>query len=132
MHVSKLKNNAKFFRPLRRILSTLTSTPTRCPPTSLSLRNSTCFGSKLWMIYSGTYSFEFRLYFGKKYVIIYYHCLSDSLYPYTFLKSIYKKLPLFYHAMLEKIYVVESTFMLRNASGLFDFGRIHKLFMRKV
>jgi len=69
---------------------------------------------------------------GKKYTIIYYHCLCDSNYPYHFLVGIFKKLPIYYYAMLDKIYTVEPTFFLRTSAGLFDFGRLYKLFDRKI
>ena len=69
---------------------------------------------------------------GKKYTIIYYHTLCESNYPYNFLVGIFKKLPIYYYAMLDRIYTVEATFFLRKSAGLFDFGRLYKLFERKV
>jgi hypothetical protein len=32
--------------------------------------------------------------------------------------AIYKKLPIYYYAMLERIYTVEATFFLRKSAGL--------------
>jgi len=68
---------------------------------------------------------------GKKYCIIYYHTLCESNYPYDFLVTIFKKLPIYYYAMLDKLYTVGATYFLRKAAGLFDFGRLFKLFERK-
>lgn len=34
--------------------------------------------------------------------------------------------------MLEKIYVVEPNFLVKNTVGMFDFGRLHKLFSRRL
>jgi hypothetical protein len=69
-----------------------------------------------------------RLNVGKKYSIVYHHSLCESNYPYNFLVGIFKKLPIPYYAMLDKIYTVEATYFLRKAAGLFDFGRLYKLF----
>ena len=69
---------------------------------------------------------------GKRYSIIYHHALCDSSYPYNFLVAIFKKLPIYYYAMLDRIYTVESTYFLRKTAGLFDFGRLYKLFERKL
>lgn len=46
--------------------------------------------------------------------------------------GIFKKLPIYYYAMLDKIYTVEATYFLRKTAGLFDFGRLYKLFERKL
>jgi hypothetical protein len=79
------------------------------------------------------YSFGlFRLNVGRRYCIIYHHALCDSSYPYNFLVAIFKKLPIYYYAMLDKIYTVEATYFLRKTAGLFDFGRLYKLFERKL
>lgn len=69
---------------------------------------------------------------GKKYVIVYYHCLAESNYPYNFLKGIFKKLPLPYYAMLDRLAIIESSFAIRNTAGFFDFGRLYKLYTRKI
>lgn len=69
---------------------------------------------------------------GKRYSIVYHHSLCDSNYPYNFLVGIFKKLPLYYYAMLDRIYTVEATYFLRKTAGLFDFGRLYKLFERKL
>lgn len=74
----------------------------------------------------------FRLNVGKKYTIIYHHSLCDSSYPYNFLVGIFKKLPVYYYAMLDKICTVEATYFLRKTAGFFDFGRLYKLFERKL
>jgi hypothetical protein len=42
--------------------------------------------------------------------------------------GIFKKLPVYYYAMLDRIYVVGAPFFLRKSAGLFDFGRLYKLF----
>ena len=34
--------------------------------------------------------------------------------------------------MLDKIYTVGSTYFIRKSAGLFDFGRLYKLFERKL
>lgn len=69
---------------------------------------------------------------GRTYTIIYYHSLCESNYPYNFLIGIYKKLPIYYYAMLDKIYTVEANFFLRKSAGLLEFGRLYKLFERKM
>jgi hypothetical protein len=69
---------------------------------------------------------------GKRYCIVYHHALCDTSYPYNFLVAIFKKLPIYYYAMLDKIYTVEATYFLRKTAGLFDFGRLYKLFERKL
>jgi hypothetical protein len=69
---------------------------------------------------------------GKKYAIIYFHTLCDSNYPYNFLVTIFKKLPIYYYAMLDKLYTVGAPYFLRKSAGLFDFGRLYKLFERKL
>lgn len=71
---------------------------------------------------------RYRLNIGKKYCIVYYHTLCEENYPYHFLVGIFKKLPIYYYAMLDKIYAVGTTFFLRKSAGLFDFGRLYKLF----
>ena len=48
-----------------------------------------------------------------------------------FLRDTFKRLPIQYYALLDKFYVVESTFFLRNAN-LFEFGRLNKLFNRRI
>jgi hypothetical protein len=34
--------------------------------------------------------------------------------------------------MLDKIYTVEAPYFLRKTAGMFDFGRLYKLFERKI
>ena len=34
--------------------------------------------------------------------------------------------------MLDKIYVVEPNFFVKNAVGIFDFGRLHKMFSKRI
>lgn len=34
--------------------------------------------------------------------------------------------------MLDKIYVVEPNFLVKNTVGVFDFGRLHKLFTKRI
>jgi len=34
--------------------------------------------------------------------------------------------------MLEKIYVVEPNFLVKNTIGIFDFGRLHKMFTKRL
>jgi hypothetical protein len=65
---------------------------------------------------------------GKKYTIVYFHTLCDSSYPYTFLTTIFKKLPIYYYAMLDKLYTVGATFFVRKTANMFDFSRLNKLF----
>ena len=69
-----------------------------------------------------------RDYLGKKYTIIYYHSLCESSLPYNFLVLMFKKLPMYYYAMLDKLYTIEATFFLRKSAGLFEYGRLFKLF----
>lgn len=57
--------------------------------------------------------------------------MSASVTPFVFIRDIYKKLPIQYYALLDKIYVVESSFFLRNA-GMFEFGRLYKLYSRRL
>lgn len=44
--------------------------------------------------------------------------MSANLTPFIFIRDSYKKLPIQYYALLDKIYVVEAGFLLKNA-GMF-------------
>ena len=66
-----------------------------------------------------------------RFAIVYFHSMSNTLNTFLFLKDIFKKLPIQYYALLDKIYVVESSFLLRNA-GMFEFGRLYKLYSRRL
>jgi hypothetical protein len=68
---------------------------------------------------------------GRKFNLIFYHTLCESNYPYNFLVTIFKKLPIYYYAMLDTLYTVGTTFFLRKSAGLLEFGRLFKLFERK-
>ena len=70
----------------------------------------------------------YRQNFGKKYNIIYYHTLCESNIPYCFLATIFKKLPIYYYAMLDKIWAVGTTFFVRKSASFMDFTRLNKLF----
>lgn len=63
--------------------------------------------------------------------MVYYHSMSASLAPFIFIRDSFKKLPIQYYALLEKIYVVEAGFLLKNA-GMFEFGRLYKLYSRRL
>lgn len=64
--------------------------------------------------------------------MVYYHTLCESNLPYNFLCNLYKKLPIYYYAMLDRIYTVEASYFLRKTANLFEFGRLNKLFERKI
>lgn len=66
-----------------------------------------------------------------RYTIVYFHSMSNSISPFLFIKDTFKKLPIQYYALVDKIYVVESSFILRNA-GLLEFGRLYKLYNRRL
>lgn len=53
-----------------------------------------------------------------RYTIVYFHSMSNKITTFLFIKDIFKKLPIQYYALVDKIYVVESSFLLRNA-GMF-------------
>lgn len=55
----------------------------------------------------------------------------SSLAPFVLIRDSFKKLPIQYYALLDKIYVVEPNFLLRNA-GVFEFGRLYKLYSRRL
>jgi hypothetical protein len=42
----------------------------------------------------------------KRYSVIYYHGMSNNLTPFVFIRDTFKKLPIQYYALLDKIYVV--------------------------
>ena len=86
--------------------------------------------SKFYLLWIGLLDEVLRDYLGKKYTIIYYHSLCDSSVPYDFLTLAFKKLPIYYYAMLDKIYTIEAGFFVRKSAGMFDFGRLQKLFDR--
>ena len=88
--------------------------------------------SKFYLLWIGLLDEVLRDYLGKKYTIIYYHSLCDSSVPYDFLTLAFKKLPIYYYAMLDKIYTIEAGFFVRKSAGMFDFGRLQKLFDRKL
>jgi hypothetical protein len=44
--------------------------------------------------------------------------MSTTLTPFIFVRDTYKKLPIQYYALLDKIYVVEASFLIKNA-GMF-------------
>lgn len=67
----------------------------------------------------------------RKYTIIYYNGLTESNEPFAFLRNIYRKLPIQYYALLDKFYVVETNFLAKNLD-LFEFGRLNKLFNRRL
>lgn len=69
---------------------------------------------------------------GQKYTVIYYHTMCESNLPYHFLFNIYKKLPIYYYAMLDKIYTVDVTYFVKKSASMFEFGRLNKLFERKM
>ena len=58
--------------------------------------------------------------------------MCESNYPYTFLATIFKKLPIYYYAMLDKLWTVGTTFFVRKSASMFDFTRLNKLFERKL
>ncbi len=58
--------------------------------------------------------------------------MSESTFPFSFLNETFKKLPLFYYALLDKIYVVEPNFLVKNTVGILDFGRLHKIFTKRL
>ena len=87
--------------------------------------------SKFYLLWIRLLDEVLRDYIGKKYTIVYYHCLCESSMPYNFLAVVFKKLPMYYYAMLDKIYTIEASFFVRKSLGLFDFGRLFKLFERK-
>ncbi len=64
--------------------------------------------------------------------MIYYHTLCDSNLPYHFLFNIYKKLPIYYYAMLDRIITVDVTYFVKKSASMFEFGRLNKLFERKM
>lgn len=68
---------------------------------------------------------------NRKYTLIYYHSMATNLSPFVFIRDMFKKLPIPYYALLEKMYVVESSFLIRNA-GAFEFGRLYKLYSRRI
>lgn len=43
---------------------------------------------------------------NRKYTVIYYHSMATSLTPFVFIRDMFKKLPIQYYALLDKIYVV--------------------------
>lgn len=66
-----------------------------------------------------------------RFTVVYFHSMSNSISTFLFIKDCFKKLPIQYYAMLDKIYVVESSFLLRSA-GVFEFGRLYKLYNRRL
>jgi hypothetical protein len=69
-----------------------------------------------------------------KYSVIYFHnpATSTSITPFLFLRDSYKKLPIQYYALLDKIYAVGTNFLAKNAAKLFEFGRLFKLYSRRI
>jgi hypothetical protein len=57
--------------------------------------------------------------------------MSNSSEPFTFIRDSYKKLPILYYALLDKIYVVDGDFFVKN-SGILSFGRLYKLYARRI
>lgn len=66
-----------------------------------------------------------------RFTIIYFHSMSNTIDTFLFIRDSFKKLPIQYYALLDKIYVVESSFLLRN-TGVFEFGRLYKLYSRHL
>jgi hypothetical protein len=57
--------------------------------------------------------------------------MSNSSDPFIFIRDSYKKLPILYYALLDKIYVVDGDFFIRTA-GMLSFGRLYKLYSKRI
>lgn len=50
--------------------------------------------------------FLFRSNIHRKYTVLYYHSMASSLTPFVFIRDMFKKLPIQYYALLDKMYVI--------------------------
>lgn len=66
-----------------------------------------------------------------KYTVIYYHSMTNSSDSFNFIRDSYKKLPILYYVLLDKIYVVSGNIFIK-AAGLLSFGRLYKLYAKRI